>query len=134
MVLTTTDPIADMLTRIRNAAAAGLPMVEVPASKLKIEIAKVLLQEGYVRSYEVREAEGRKTLRVLLKYDTKGYPVIRKLVRVSRPGLRKYYKVDNLPRILAGAGVAIVSTPKGLLSDREARRERVGGELLCYIY
>jgi len=128
------DPIADMLTRIRNAAAAGLPMVEVPASKLKIEIAKVLLQEGYVRSYEVREAEGRKTLRVLLKYDTKGYPVIRKLVRVSRPGLRKYYKVDNLPRILAGAGVAIVSTPKGLLSDREARRERVGGELLCYIY
>ena len=128
------DPIADMLTRIRNAANAGLPMVEVPVSKLKIEVAKVLLQEGYVRSYEMREAAGRKTLRILLKYDKQGYSAIRKLVRVSRPGLRKYYKVDNLPRILAGSGVAIVSTPKGLLSDREARKQRVGGELLCYVY
>lgn len=129
-----TDPIADLLTRIRNASNVGLPMVEVPASKLKVEIAKLLQREGFIRSYETREAEGRKTLRVLLKYDDNGYPLIRKLVRVSRPGLRKYYKVDNLPRILSGAGVAIVSTPRGLLSDREARRERVGGELLCYVY
>lgn len=128
------DPIADMLTRIRNGSSASLPMVEVPVSKLKIELAKVLQKEGYVRSYEIREAGDRKTLRILLKYDQNGYPLIRKLVRVSRPGLRKYYKVDNLPRILSGAGVAIVSTPKGLLSDREARRERVGGEVLCYIY
>jgi small subunit ribosomal protein S8 len=128
------DPIADLLTRIRNASNAGLPMVEVPASKLKIEIAKLLQKEGYIRSYEIREAGNHKTLRVLLKYDETGYPMIRKLVRVSRPGLRKYYKVDNLPRILSGAGVAVVSTPKGLLSDREARKLRVGGELLCYIY
>lgn len=128
------DPIADMLTRIRNASTVSLPMVEVPASKLKIEIAKLLQKEGYIRSYEIREISNRKVIRILLKYDENGYPVIRKLVRVSRPGLRKYYKVDNLPRILSGAGVAIVSTPKGLLSDREARRERVGGEVLCYIY
>lgn len=129
-----TDPIADMLTRIRNASNASLPMVEVPASKLKIEIAKLLQQEGYIRAYETRENGTFKTLRMLLKYDDNGYPLIRKLVRVSRPGLRKYYKVDNLPRILSGAGVAIVSTPKGLLSDREARKQRVGGEVLCYIY
>lgn len=128
------DPIADMLTRIRNASNVGLPMVEVPASKLKIEIAKVLQKEGYIRSYEIREAGNHKTVRILLKYDAQGYPLIRKLSRVSRPGLRKYYKVDNLPRILGGAGTAIVSTPKGLLSDREARKERVGGEILCYIY
>ncbi len=128
------DPIADLLTRIRNACQAGLPMVEVPASKLKVEIVKLLQREGYLRSYEIRESGSHKTLRVLLKYDEEGYPLIRKLVRVSRPGLRKYYKVDNLPRILAGAGVAIVSTPRGLLSDREARRERVGGEVLCYVY
>jgi small subunit ribosomal protein S8 len=128
------DPIADLLTRIRNASSAGLPMVEVPSSKLKIEIAKLLLKEGYVRSYEIREADNHKTLRVLLKYDAQGYPLIRKLVRVSRPGLRKYYKANNLPRILSGAGTAIVSTPRGLLSDREARKENVGGEVLCYVY
>ncbi len=128
------DPIADLLTRIRNASNVGLPMVEVPASKLKIEIVKVLLSEGYIRSYEIREVENRKVLRILLKYNQQGYPLIRKLVRVSRPGLRKYFKVDNLPRILSGAGVAIVSTPKGVLPDRLARRERVGGEVLCYVY
>jgi small subunit ribosomal protein S8 len=128
------DPIADLLTRIRNASNVGLPMVEVPASKLKIEIVKVLQQEGYIRSYEIREAGNHKTIRILLKYDSQGYPLIRKLSRVSRPGLRKYYKVGNLPRFLGGAGTAIVSTPKGLLSDREARRERVGGEVLCYVY
>lgn len=128
------DPIADMLTRIRNASSAGLPMVEVPASKLKIAIAKLLQQEGYIRSYEIREVASHRTLRILLKYDSQGYPLIRKLVRVSRPGLRKYYKVDSLPRILSGAGTAIVSTPNGLLSDREARRAHVGGEVLCYVY
>lgn len=128
------DPIADMLTRIRNASNVGLPMVEVPASKLKIELAKVLQKEGYIRSYEVREAGNHKTVRVLLKYDSEGYPLIRKLVRMSRPGLRKYYKVDNLPRILGGGGTAIVSTSQGLLSDREARKANVGGEVLCYVY
>jgi small subunit ribosomal protein S8 len=128
------DPIADLLTRIRNASKVGLPMVEVPVSKLKVEITRLLQEEGYIRSYEVREAGQQKTLRILLKYDTNGYPTIRKITRVSRPGLRKYYKVDNLPRILSGAGVAIVSTSKGLLSDREARKQRVGGEVLCCVY
>jgi small subunit ribosomal protein S8 len=128
------DPIADMLTRIRNASNVGHPMVEVPASKLKLELAKVLQKEGYIRSFEIRETGNHKTLRVLLKYDSEGFPLIRKLVRVSRPGLRKYYKVDNLPRILGGGGTAIVSTPQGLLSDREARKARVGGEVLCYVY
>lgn len=128
------DPIADLLTRIRNASNAGLPMVEVPASKLKVEVVKLLQQEGYLRSHELRENGSVKTLRVLLKYDEQGYPLIRKLVRVSRPGLRKYFKVDNLPRILGGAGTAVISTPKGLLSDRQARKERVGGEVLCYVY
>ncbi len=128
------DPIADLLTRIRNASNVGLPMVEVPISKLKVEIVKVLHKEGYVRSYEIREVGTHKNIRILLKYDAQGYPLIRKIGRVSRPGLRKYFKVDNLPRILAGSGVAIVSTPKGLLSDREARKARLGGEVLCYIY
>ena len=128
------DPIADLLTRIRNASQAGLPMVEVPASKLKVEVVKLLQREGYLRSYEIRENGDFKTMRVILKYDEEGYPLIRKLQRVSRPGLRKYFKVDNLPRILAGSGVAVVSTPRGLLSDREARKERVGGEVLCYVY
>lgn len=130
------DPIADLLTRIRNACRAGLPMVESPSSKLKVEVVKLLLKEGYIRSYELREDQDRnsKTLRILLKYDEEGMPVIRKIVRVSKPGLRKYYKVDNLPRILSGAGVAIVSTNKGLLTDRACRRERASGEVLCYVY
>ena len=131
-----TDPIADLLTRIRNAANVCQAMFEVPASKLKIALMQVLLDEGYIRGYEMREDKEKniKVLRVLLKYDANGYPVIRKLRRVSRPGLRKYYGVDQLPRILSGAGMAIVSTNKGLLSDRAARRERVGGEVLCYVY
>jgi small subunit ribosomal protein S8 len=111
-------------------------MAEAPASKLKVEIAKALLKEGYIRSYELREDKDKKhqTLRILLKYDEEGFPVIRRIQRASRPGLRKYSKVDNLPRVLAGAGVAIVSTNKGLLSDRACRRERTSGEVLCYVY
>lgn len=130
-----TDPIADFLTRIRNAGLVSHPTVDVPASKLKIELAKLLQDEGYIQSFETKEdaRSGHQTLRLNLKYDEEGYPVIRKLKRVSRPGLRRYYKVDNLPRILSGAGVAVVSTSKGLLSDRAARRERVGGELLCVV-
>lgn len=130
-----TDPIADLLTRIRNACQVGKSSVEIPASKLKIEVAKLLQREGYVKSYELREDDkGQQTLRILLKYDKNGYPVIRRIQRMSRPGLRRYYKVDNLPRILSGAGTVVLSTSKGLLTDREARRERTGGEALCYIY
>jgi small subunit ribosomal protein S8 len=128
------DPIADLLTRIRNASSVSLPMVEVPVSKLKVEIVRLLQEEGYIRSYEIREADSKQTLRILLKYDASGHSTIRSIKRVSRPGLRKYYKVDNLPKILSGAGIAIVSTSKGLLSDREARKQRVGGEVLCAIY
>ena len=126
-----TDPIADMLTRIRNAQGAGHLMVEIPFSKLKVEIAKLLLKQGYVRSYEVLE---QRTLRVVLKYDRQGEPVIRGLKRVSKPGLRVYANKDRLPRVLGGAGTAIVSTSQGILTDHEARKKGVGGEVLCYIY
>ncbi|MBY0450457.1 MAG: 30S ribosomal protein S8 [Cyanobacteria bacterium] len=130
-----TDPIADFLTRIRNACRVSLPNTEVQSSKLKIEMAKLLLREGYIRGYELRDQDGRKDqlLRVLLKYDALGFPAIRSIRRVSRPGLRKYYRVDNIPRILSGAGIVVLSTNKGLLTDRDARRERVGGEALCTI-
>jgi small subunit ribosomal protein S8 len=129
-----TDPIADLLTRIRNACRAGLPSVELPASKLKIELVKVLQREGYIRSFELREDQkGHQSLRLLLKYDVKGVSVIHEIRRVSRPGLRKYAGVDNVPRILSGAGISIVSTNKGLLTDRQARKEGVGGEILCTV-
>jgi len=129
------DPIADLLTRIRNASQAGLPSVEMPYSRLKEDIVRLLQQEGYVRSYETREDDkGRKTLRVNLKYDKEGYPLIRKIQRVSRPGLRRYAKVDNLPRVLSGAGTLIVSTSQGVMTDRDARHANVGGEILCTVY
>lgn len=131
-----TDPVADLLTRIRNACQVSHPSLEVPASKLKVAIAALLLKEGYIRSYEVREDKQKnlKMLRILLKYDQHGLPIIRQIQRVSRPGLKKYFKAGNLPRILAGAGICIVSTNKGLLTDREARRHGVGGEVLCTVY
>ena len=128
------DPIADLLTRIRNAAKVSLPSVEVPGSKLKLAIVKLLQEEGYVRSFEVAQSENRSSIRILLKYDADGRSTIRSIQRVSRPGLRKYFKVDNLPKVLSGAGIAIVSTSKGLLTDREARKQRVGGEILCSVY
>lgn len=130
-----TDPIADLLTRIRNAASAGHKYVELPASRQKVELVKVLLQEGYIKSYELKDdPKGRfQLLRIVIKYDKEGYPVIRSIRRISRPGLRKYYKVANMPRVLNGAGVAIVSTNKGILTDRAARREGVGGEVLCFV-
>lgn len=127
------DPIADLLTRIRNASQAGLPSLELPSSRLKEDVVRLLQQEGYVRSFERREDGHRKTLRVNLKYDASGYPLIRKIQRVSRPGLRKYAKVDNLPRELSGAGTVIVSTSQGVMTDRDARAARVGGEILCIV-
>ena len=130
------DPIADLLTRIRNAHHAGLPSLEAPASKMKIELVKLLQREGYIRSFELREDQKtrKQVIRVQLKYDNDGLPVIRKIKRVSRPGLRTYSKIDTLPRVLSGAGIVVLSTNKGLLTDREARRERVGGEVLCTVY
>ena len=131
-----TDPIADMLTRIRNANMASLKEVSMPASKLKIELAKLLKTEGYIENYNVDSVEGSsfKTLRITLKYDENFKPVISSLKRVSRPGLRSYSKAKNIPQVLGGMGIAVLSTNKGLLTDRKAKQENVGGEVLCYIY
>lgn len=129
-----TDPIADMLTRIRNANMVSHETVEIPSSKLKVELAKLLKAEGFISDYSVKEVGKFKVLVVTLKYDEKHKPVISKLERISKPGLRNYCKAKNLPKVLGGLGVAIVSTSKGLLTDRKARKENIGGEVLCYIY
>jgi len=129
-----TDPIADMLTRIRNANMVSHASVEMPSSVLKVELAKLLKEEGYIASYEVKEAGSFKTLSVELKYDEKNKPVITNLRRISKPGLRTYCKSKNLPQVLGGMGIAIVSTSKGLLTDRKAKKEKVGGEILCYVW
>ena len=129
-----TDPIADMLTRIRNANTGKHPSVEVPASKLKIELAKLLKEEGFIADYEVQEKGQFKVIVISLKYDVNGKPVITKLEKISKPGLRHYSKAKNLQKVLGGMGIAVVSTPKGLLTDRKARKENVGGEVLCYVY
>lgn len=126
------DPIADMLTRIRNAQTAEKASVIVPASKLKVSIAKVLKDEGYIEDFALRENDGKQHLEIGLKYYA-GRPVIERLERVSRPGLRIYKGSDELPRVMNGLGVAIVSTPRGVMTDRAARNGRVGGEVLCYV-
>ena len=129
-----TDPIADMLTRIRNANMVSHSTVEMPSSKLKVELAKLLKEEGFITDYEVKEVGKFKVLTVILKYDMNKKPVITKLERISKPGLRNYSKAKNLPKVLGGMGIAIVSTSKGLLTDRKARKENIGGEVLCYVY
>ena len=129
-----TDPIADMLTRIRNASMVSLTEVSMPSSKLKVELAKLLKSEGFIADYSVSEEGKFKVLSITLKYDSKNKPVISKLQRVSKPGLRSYSKAQNLPQVLGGLGVAIVSTSKGLMTDRKARKENIGGEVLCYVY
>ena len=129
-----TDPIADMLTRIRNANAVSHPEVEMPSSKLKVALAKVLKEEGYISNYSETVDGCFKTLKITLKYDENNKPVITNLKRVSKPGLRNYCKAKNLPQVLGGLGVAVVSTSKGLLTDRKARKENLGGEVLAYIY
>ena len=129
-----TDPIADMLTRIRNAVQVERPFVEMPTSKVKVGIAAALQREGYVWDYEVVEQEPRNLLRINLKYGPNGERVITKLVRESKPGRRVYVGVDSIPRVLGGLGTAVLSTPKGIMSTKEARKENVGGELLCTIY
>ncbi|MCQ2744707.1 MAG: 30S ribosomal protein S8 [bacterium] len=129
-----TDPIADMLTRIRNAGLVSHPSVEMPSSKLKIALAKLLKEEGYISNYEEKVDRSFKTLSIELKYDESNKSVISSLKRVSKPGLRSYCKSKNLPQVLGGMGIAVVSTSKGLLTDRKARKENLGGEILCYIY
>lgn len=129
-----TDPISDMLTRIRNAGMVSHETVNIPSSKLKVELAKVLKNEGFITDYAVNEDGKFKVLTITLKYDRNNKPVITKLERVSKPGLRHYSKAKNIQKVLGGLGVAIISTPKGLLTDRKARKENVGGEILCYVY
>lgn len=126
------DPIADMLTRIRNAQMAGHKSVVMPGSKLKASIAKVLESEGYVSAFSVNDKEGKSELAVDLKY-FEGKPVIEMVKRVSRPGLRVYKAKDELPKVIGGLGVAIVSTSKGVMSDRDARDAGIGGEIICYV-
>ncbi len=130
-----TDPVADFLTRVRNAAKAGHKVVEIPSSNLKVEIARILMEQGFILSYKVDESNIQGTLKVALKYDAQTkQPVIRGIHRVSRPGLRKYAGSDVLPRVKNGLGIAIVSTSHGVMTDKEARKQNVGGELLCYVY
>ncbi len=126
------DPIADMLTRIRNAQQAQKSSVAMPSSKLKVAIAKVLKSEGYIDDFAVSQSEGKAELGLSLKYYA-GRPVIERIERVSRPGLRVYKGSDDLPRVMNGLGVAIVSTPKGVMTDRAARAARAGGEVLCIV-
>ena len=130
-----TDPIADFLTRIRNAMMAGHTIVEIPASNLKKSITEILYDQGYIFKYKFDDEGVQGTIKIALKYqkDTK-VPVIRKMGRISRPGLRQFVKADKLPRIINGLGIAIVSTSKGVMTDKQARKENVGGEVLCYVY
>ncbi len=127
-----TDPIADFLTRIRNGQRSGKPEVGMPASRMKLALAKVLKEEGYIEDFAVADDDGKSTLTLRLKY-YQGRPVIDRLERVSRPGLRVYKGKDDLPRILGGMGVAIISTSRGLMTDREARAAGHGGEVLCIV-
>jgi small subunit ribosomal protein S8 len=131
-----TDPIADLLTRIRNAIMAGHKVVEAPASNLKKEVARILFEKGYILSYKVIDGDGPQgVLKIALKYNSKSKkPAIKEIQRVSRPGLRQYIGVDEMPRVLNGLGVAIISTSKGLMTDKEAKKEKIGGEVLCYVY
>lgn len=129
-----TDPIADMLTRIRNANLALHDKVDIPASKLKVEIAKILRAEGYIKNFKVLDADKHRVLRIYLKYGPGNQRIIIGLRRVSRPGLRMYATSRRLPRVMSGLGVAILSTSQGIMSERTARERSVGGEVLCYVW
>ena len=129
-----TDPIADMLTRIRNAMMASYNTVDIPNSRIKIEIAKVLKSEGFIRNYKIMTDRQQGVLRVFFKYDENGEPLIGGLKRVSRPGCRVYTRSDRIPKILNGYGINILSTSLGVMADREAKKRRVGGEILCAVW
>ena len=130
-----TDPIADYLTRVRNAYLAGNKVVEIPSSKMKVAITQILCEKGYILSYKVVEGTPYNTIKIALKYhpQTKT-PAISKIERISRPGLRQYTDVESMPRVLNGLGIAILSTSKGIITDKEAKELGVGGEVLCYVY
>ncbi|MCZ6479763.1 MAG: 30S ribosomal protein S8 [candidate division NC10 bacterium] len=129
-----TDPIADMLTRLRNANAAGHEKVDIPLSRLKVEIARILKKEGFVKGYKVIDQDIQDILRVYLKYGSGNERVLRGITRTSKPGLRVYARSRKIPRVLSGMGIAIISTSKGIMTDREARNQGVGGEVLCHVW
>ncbi|MDD5748724.1 MAG: 30S ribosomal protein S8 [Actinomycetota bacterium] len=132
--MTMTDPIADMLTRIRNASSSKNESVETSASRIKIEIAKILEREGFIKKYELVKKGNFDTIVIRLKYRPDHEPVIQGLKRISRPGLRVYAKKDRLPRVLGGLGIAIISTSRGLMTEKEAKARGVGGEVICYVW
>ncbi len=129
-----TDPIADMLTRIRNAGNAKHTSVDIPASNIKKEISEILLNEGYIKNYDVIEDDKQGVIRIDLKYGPNNERVITGLKRISKPGLRVYVSKNDVPKVLGGLGVAIISTSKGILTDKKAREENVGGEVICYVW
>lgn len=130
-----TDPISDYLTRVRNAVMAQHRVVEIPASNIKKEITKVLFEKGYILNYKFEEDKFQGIIKIALKYDPETRkPAIKKIERISRPGHRKYVGVDEIPRVLNGLGIAVLSTPQGVITDKEAKTRKVGGEVLCYIY
>jgi small subunit ribosomal protein S8 len=129
-----TDPIADMLTRIRNGSNAKHDSVDIPASNVKKELAKILLDEGFVKSYDIIEDGKQGIIRVDLKYGNENQKVISGIKRISKPGLRVYVKSDEVPRVLGGLGIAVISTSKGIVTDKIARKEGVGGEVVCYVW
>ena len=130
----TNDPISDMLTRVRNAMAARHPKVDVPASRLKAEVARILKEEGYIANYKVAEEGAKKTIKIYLKYSAGNASVITRIERVSRPGCRVYVGHEDIPRVQGGLGINILTTPRGVMTGREARKEGVGGEPLCQIW
>ena len=132
--MTMTDPIADMLTRIRNAVQARHESAEMPSSNMKVAIAKVLRDEGFIKGYQVLGDRPFKTLRIDLQYTGRHVPVLTGIKRISKPGLRVYTKATEIPRVYGGLGIAVVSTPKGVMSGREARRLNVGGEVICHVW
>ena len=133
--MNTTDPIADMLTRIRNANTSKHKTVDIPASNMKLGIAEILFKEGYIKSFEeIKDENNQGTIRITLKYDEKGVRVIDGIKRISKPGLRVYASKDELPQVLNGLGIALISTSKGIKTDKEARKEGLGGEVLAYIW
>ena len=129
-----TDPIADMLTRIRNGNTAGKDVVSMPSSKVLVEVARVIAEEGYIEGYAVEDTKPQKTLHVPLKYGARHARIIRGIKRISKPGLRIYSKAEDLPRVLGGLGTAVISTSKGMMCDRDARKLGVGGEVIAYIW
>ncbi len=130
-----TDPIADYLTRVRNAMRAGHKVVEIPASKIKKEITKILFDQGYILNYKFEEGTIQGIIKIALKYDRNtNLPAIKSIQRASKPGLRKYAGSKELPRVLNGLGIAIISTSRGVMTDKKARQENVGGEVICYVY